>query len=234
MTAGKPPLARGRVEPGAPRRRVVAHEHILLILRLHVGALAALEYPTIARVLDVVVVLGEDHLLWSVQVLFAAIFLEKFLLLVGFEVLATLLVDLEHLQGLRRLRCVVDLPTLLVGVPREAHQLGQCLGVPGTSHEVVAPEGALLIILEMLQGIIAHGPRFGIVVSRVHIQVKEVFCGVLSDTQVPGRSPQFVVLGSHGGCGLVEVLHLLAQVLIIGGIGVTVGVGVRVGIAGSV
>mmetsp|Transcript_18072 Transcript_18072/g.39718 ORF Transcript_18072/g.39718 Transcript_18072/m.39718 type:complete len:305 (+) Transcript_18072:1101-2015(+) len=83
----------------------------------------------------------------------------------------------------------------------------------------------------MSQRIITHGPRLGVVEGRVDVEVQQVFGGVLSDTQVPRRRPELVVLRSHRRGRLVEVLHLLAQVFIVGGVAVAVRVAIGVGVA---
>mmetsp|Transcript_9521 Transcript_9521/g.22542 ORF Transcript_9521/g.22542 Transcript_9521/m.22542 type:complete len:215 (-) Transcript_9521:476-1120(-) len=126
----------------------------------------------------------------------------------------------------------MDLLTMLVGVPRKAHELRELFRVAGLPQEVVSAESSsLLFVLEVGQRILSHGPGLRIVVGRVHVQVQEVLGSVFPDSQIPRRGPQLVVLRSNGRGRFVEVLKLLAQVLVVGSLAVAVGIGVCVGIS---
>mmetsp|Transcript_102792 Transcript_102792/g.265721 ORF Transcript_102792/g.265721 Transcript_102792/m.265721 type:complete len:335 (+) Transcript_102792:1036-2040(+) len=121
---------------------------------------------------------------------------------------------------------------MLVGIPCEDCELRECFRVARMPDKVVSAIGTFLLILEVRQRVIAHGPRLGVIEGRVHVKVQQVLGRILSDTQVPRCRSQLVVLGGHGRCGLVEVLHLLTEVFIVRGITVAVRVTVRVGVAG--
>mmetsp|Transcript_11304 Transcript_11304/g.30200 ORF Transcript_11304/g.30200 Transcript_11304/m.30200 type:complete len:388 (-) Transcript_11304:1-1164(-) len=120
---------------------------------------------------------------------------------------------------------------MLVSVPREECELGERLRVASHTDEVVALKGALLLLFQVLERVVAHGPGFRIVECRVHVQVQEILSGVFADTEVSRRSSQLVVFRGHRRRGLVEILHLLAQVLVVRGVAVAIRVGVGVAVA---
>ena len=47
------------------------------------------------------------------------------------------------------------------------------------------------VLVEILEWVFTHGSGLGVVIGGVWIQVIEVFCCVLSDTQVPDSGPSF-------------------------------------------
>mmetsp|Transcript_46207 Transcript_46207/g.95526 ORF Transcript_46207/g.95526 Transcript_46207/m.95526 type:complete len:215 (+) Transcript_46207:804-1448(+) len=127
----------------------------------------------------------------------------------------------------------MDLLTMLVGVPRKAHELRELFGIAGLPQEVISAESSpLLLVLEVSERILSHGPGLRIVVGGVHVQVQKVLGSVFPDSQIPGRGPQLVVLCCNGRGRFVEVLELLAQVLVVGSLAVAVGIGVCVRISG--
>mmetsp|Transcript_54302 Transcript_54302/g.115880 ORF Transcript_54302/g.115880 Transcript_54302/m.115880 type:complete len:234 (+) Transcript_54302:692-1393(+) len=230
MTASKAPRLGDRVEPRSPNRGMVSHQLILFVLGLDIGSLEALDDAAVPRVLHIVVRLSIDELVGNFQVLLAAVLLHELFLLFLLEVLGPVLVDVEHLRCLCGMGHIVDFLSVLVGIPSEDRQFHQFLGVSGGSEEVVTSERSLVLIFEVLEGVVAHRTRLGIVVGGVHIQVQEVLGSVFSNSQVSRRGPQLVIFRADGARGLVEVFHLLSKIFIVGGVAVAIGVAVRVAV----
>ena len=155
---------------------------VFLVARLGEPLLLTLDDAARPGVLYIPLSLGEKEFLRGcVQVLLPAVTLEDGLLGLLLEIILLGVEALVHELSLSWIGLHADIHTLVVCVPAEFLHLHHPRRLAAEPHKVVSRIVQVLWV-RVLGRVVTHRARLWVVVRRIHIQVSQVFGGVLADS----------------------------------------------------